>query len=141
MQETNAEAFIRSVDPTSVSRKIEEKVKPLCSSVFHGGCATFYSFSSGKAAIKNANNGIIVWISAQNIVDFYGIMTVLSGYIAFAISTLTEIHWQPANGSPFQEIVKIRKELKIEIDSNSLEGLCKSKIRCLTLEYIADHNA
>jgi len=103
MQETNAEAFIRSMDPTSVSRKIEEKVKPLCSSVFHGECATFYSLSNGKAAIKTADNGIVVWVSARNIVDFYGILTVISGYIYLAISTLTHIHWQPANRAPFQK--------------------------------------
>ena len=103
MQETNAEAFIRSIDPTRVSRKIEEKVTPLCSSVFHGECATFYSLSNGKAAIKTADNGIVVWVSARNIVDFYGILTVISGYIYLAISTLTHIHWQPANRAPFQK--------------------------------------
>ena len=103
MQETNAEAFIRSMDATRVSRKIEEKVKPLCNSVFHGECATFYSLSNGKAAIKTADNGIVVWVSARNIVDFYGILTVISGYIYLTISTLTHIHWQPANGAPFQK--------------------------------------
>ncbi|WHS32566.1 hypothetical protein QLQ09_11770 [Brucella sp. NM4] len=103
MQETNAEVFIRSMDPTRVSRKIEEKVKPLCSSVFHGECATFYSLSNGKAAIKTADNGIVVWVSARNIVDFYGILTVLSGYMYLTIATLTEIDWQPVSGAPFQE--------------------------------------
>ncbi|WP_109368536.1 hypothetical protein [Ochrobactrum soli] len=108
MQETNAEAFIRSIDPTRVSRKIEEKVRPLCSSVLHSGCATFYSLPGGKAAIKTADSGIIVWVSARNMLDFYGILTVLSGYISLVTSTLTEIHWQPANETPFQETVKTR---------------------------------
>ena len=108
MQETNAEAFIHSLDPARVSKKIEEKVRPLCSSVFHTGCATFYSLPGGKAAIKTADSGIIVWVSARNMLDFYGILTVLSGYISLATSTLTEIHWQPANGAPFHETVNIR---------------------------------
>ncbi|PQZ25543.1 hypothetical protein CQZ93_15860 [Ochrobactrum vermis] len=96
MHELNAETFIRSAEPIAVSRRIGDKIKPFCHSVSVRHGSTFFLIADGEVIFKQENNGIAIFISAQTIVDLYGIRTILSYYIQLEI-TMNNIRWRPAS--------------------------------------------
>nr|WP_312826819.1 hypothetical protein [Brucella anthropi] len=93
MYELNAETFIRSAEPIAVSKRIEDKIKPFCHSVSVRRGSTFFLIADGEIIFKQEKNGISIFISAQTIVDLYGIRTILSYYVCLEI-TLENIHWR-----------------------------------------------
>lgn len=96
MHDLNAETFIRSAEPIAVSKRIREKIKPFCHSVSVRRGSTFFLIAEGEIIFKQEKNGISIFISAQTIVDLYGIRTILSYYINLEI-TLTSIQWRSAS--------------------------------------------
>ncbi|OIS94896.1 hypothetical protein BLA27_02545 [Brucella cytisi] len=93
MQELNAETFIRSVEPIAASKRIGDKIKPFCQSVSVRRDSTFFLIADGEIILKQKENGISIFISAQTIIDLYGIGTILSYYIYLEIK-LMDIHWR-----------------------------------------------
>lgn len=95
MHELSIEGFIRSVDAVGVSRVIADKIKPFCLSVSTERHSTSFVFSNGKAVMKYEKNGISIFISANGVVEFYGIRSIIYCYILSLIKE-NSIYWFPS---------------------------------------------
>ena len=94
MHELNAETFVHSVNPIDVSMRIENRIKPFCHSITVRCGLKLFLIADGEVTFKREEHGISIRISAQTIVNFYGIRTILSCYIYLEIS-VTSICWIP----------------------------------------------
>ncbi|KAB2675205.1 hypothetical protein F9K85_15200 [Brucella tritici] len=95
MHELSIEGFVRSVDAVGASRVIADKIKPFCLSVSTERHSTSFVFPNGKAVMKHEKNGISIFISANGVVEFYGIRSIICCYLLLLIKE-NSIYWFPS---------------------------------------------
>lgn len=95
-----AETFVCTMHAQSVAEKICVRIKDFCRPVITSGSARILDFGDGRAIIRPTNDGLFFRVSAQDLVTFYGICTLLQGSLSL-IAPVSEsaIEWLQAGSS------------------------------------------
>lgn len=83
-----SEAFIELEAAPAIAKKICTQSTDICLSIIHMDNVRQLNFENGCANIRVANDGLIVRVSAGDLLTFYGIQTLIEGRL-----------WQLAPGS------------------------------------------
>lgn len=94
-----SEAFIELEAAPAIAMKICTQSTDLCFSIIDRDSGRQLNFENGFAIIKVANDGLIVKVSAGDLLTFCGIQTLIEGHLwALAPDAARSVTWLPAPG-------------------------------------------
>ncbi|MBG0511143.1 hypothetical protein I3J13_20395 [Agrobacterium sp. MOPV5] len=94
-----SEAFIELEAAQAIAKKICMQSTDICLSIIDGDKDRQLNFENGCAIIQVAGDGLIVRVSAGDLLTFYGIQTLIEGRLwQLAPGPARSITWLPARG-------------------------------------------
>ena len=93
-----AESFVAVAHAPNVAKKICTQVQDFCQSVATEGSSKFLTFEDGCAILLPTDYGLFFRVSAQNLVVFRGIQTVIEGSLSsFTAASIDVVEWLNAD--------------------------------------------
>lgn len=92
-----SEAFIELEAAPAIAKKFCTQSTDICLSIIDMDNARQLNFENGCANIRVANDGLIVQVSAGDLLTFYGIQTLIEGRLwQLAPGCVSSVTWRPA---------------------------------------------
>lgn len=96
-----SEVFIQLEAAPTIAKKICMQSTNICLSIIDKGKDRQLNFENGCAIIRVADDGLIVRVSAQDLITFYGIRTLIEGRLwELAPAAARSMTWLPAREPP-----------------------------------------
>ena len=93
-----AESFVAVAHAPNVAKNICTQVQDFCQSVATEGSSKFLTFEDGCAILWPTDYGLFFRVSAQNLVVFRGIQTIIEGSLAsFTAASIDVVEWHNAD--------------------------------------------
>ncbi|CAN7633392.1 hypothetical protein LJR011_005112 [Agrobacterium tumefaciens] len=100
-----AEAFVAVAHAQRVTENICARVQDFCQSTVSVDPDRLLDFGDGRVIIRPVDEGLLVHVSAEHLVIFYGIRALLEGsLIKYLPRAEGAIEWLPADRAPFRAI-------------------------------------
>jgi len=100
-----SEAFVAIERAPFVAEKVSTQIRDFCRSIIAEGSDRLLNFGDGCAIIRPAGDGLVLRVSARDLVTFYGIRTLIESSLwKFAANSTRSIEWLPAQDTPFHAI-------------------------------------
>ncbi|NSX89122.1 SMa0974 family conjugal transfer regulator [Agrobacterium tumefaciens] len=95
-----SEAFIELEAPPTIAKKICMQSTDICLSIIDRDSGRQLNFENGFAIIRVAHDGLIVRVSAGDLLTFYGIQTLIEGRLwELEPGAARSVTWLPASGA------------------------------------------
>lgn len=98
MYKHSAESFVAVAHAPNVAEKICTQIQGFCRSIATEGSNKFLTFEHGCAILWPTDDGLFFRVSAQNLVVFCGIQTIIEGSLSSFTTTSSDVvQWLKAD--------------------------------------------